>query len=524
MYASHRPIFASWLGTRAWLLLLSLLLACSGGSTEDTGDEATAGERAKQKQAAEIPKPKPLGGVTQRTEVPSAARALSDSFAATAAAIRPSVVRLDVEIDPLRVGPGDVTGMPLGSDLDRPNSFRRFFGLSAGGPGEGAAGVLRVTGSGFILDQPAGYVLTNSHVIRGAASVTIVTSDGKTYPAEVVGEDELTDVGVVRFQKTPPRLTSARLGKSSEVQVGQWVLAVGSPLGIEQTVTAGIVSGLGKTGGRMRLSGERVRRFIQTDALINLGNTGGPLLNLEGEVIGVNTLVDLGPGGSYGFAIPIDQAKQVAWLVAKEGRVRYPYIGVLVGDVEELAAPLGGELPDGYPERGAYVAEVTPGAPAARAGLQAGDVITDFAGEAVVSASDLLDQISARRIGDSADLAYVREGAARKTQVEIAELPSGEGESEKNRFGLTLQTLTETMARSLGLRAGTRGTVIAEVREGSSAEAAGLEPGDVIVQIDRQDVRSDEEASELLKADTGRPRLLRVVGPNGTRFVTLELE
>lgn len=522
MDASHRPPLARL--CRYFLLLFSALLACSGGPKDSAGDEPTAGDRAKQKQAESLPKPAALGGVTQRTEVPSAARTLSDSFAATAAAIRPSVVRLDVEIDPLRVAPGDVTGMPLGSEIDRPNSFRRFFGLTASVPGEAAAGVLRATGSGFILDQPAGYVLTNSHVIRGAAKVTIVTSDGKTFAAEVVGEDPLTDVGVVRFQKTPPRLTSARLGKSSEVQVGQWVLAVGSPLGVEQTVTAGIVSGLGKTGGRMRLSGERVRRFIQTDALINLGNTGGPLLNLEGEVIGVNTLVDLGPGGSYGFAIPIDQAKQVAWLVAKEGRVRYPYIGVLVGEVAELAAPPGGELPEEYPERGAYVAEVTPGAPAASAGLRAGDVITGFAGEPVVSASDLLDQISARRIGDSAELTYVREGTKRQSQIEIAELPSEDDEGDQGKLGLTLQTLTETMARSLGLRAGTRGTVIADVREGSPAEAAGLEPGDVIVQVDRQDVRSDEEAVELLKADTGRPRLLRVVGPKRTRFVTLELE
>ena len=183
----------------------------------------------------------------------------------------------------------------------------------------------------------AGNVLTNGHVIRGARRVTIGLPDQRKFPARVVGIDPLTDVGVVRFERPPAGLVAARLGDSDKLRIGEWAIAVGSPLGMDQTVTVGIISGIGATGNHFRFeSGERVRKYVQTDAKINPGNSGGPLVNLEGEVVGINTLINVGPGGSYGFAIPVNQAWQVAGVLIKDGHVRYPYIGVSVSSLSDI--------------------------------------------------------------------------------------------------------------------------------------------------------------------------------------------
>ena len=181
-------------------------------------------------------------------------------------------------------------------------------------------------GSGFIIGTN-GDIITNRHVVQGATKVTVTMNDGKEYPAQVVGKDAQTDVAVVRLEKPPANLVVARLGDSDKLEVGEWVVAVGSPLGLEQTVTAGIVSGKGRPGRHVQMSGKRVRGYIQTDAKINPGNSGGPLVNLEGEVVGVNTLIQVGAGGAYGFAIPVNEVRRVAQLLVKEGRVRYPYLG-----------------------------------------------------------------------------------------------------------------------------------------------------------------------------------------------------
>ena len=190
-------------------------------------------------------------------------------------------------------------------------------------------------GSGFIIGTN-GDIITNRHVVQGATKVTVTMNDGKEYRAQVVGKDAQTDVAVVRLEKPPANLVVARLGDSDKLEVGEWVVAVGSPLGLEQTVTAGIVSGKGRPGRHVQMSGKRVRGYIQTDAKINPGNSGGPLVNLEGEVVGVNTLIQVGAGGAYGFAIPVNEVRRVAQLLVKEGRVRYPYLGLLLTDVKDL--------------------------------------------------------------------------------------------------------------------------------------------------------------------------------------------
>ncbi|MBC8131485.1 MAG: trypsin-like peptidase domain-containing protein, partial [Deltaproteobacteria bacterium] len=248
----------------------------------------------------------PAAALTPRTDPPHEARALSRAFANVARALGPSVVRVDVEV--AHPESQDETSSGAGPDLgDLPPQLRRFFQF--GQPTE--PGPQHGTGSGVVLDG-AGNIVTNRHVVSRASKVSVTFPDGRELSAKVVGADSLTDVAVVRLDKPPAGLVAARLGDSDKLDVGEWVLAVGSPLGLDQTVTAGIVSGKGRVGRRVQMSGERVRRYIQTDAKINPGNSGGPLVNLGAEVVGINTLINAGPGGSYGFAIPINQVRRVA--------------------------------------------------------------------------------------------------------------------------------------------------------------------------------------------------------------------
>lgn len=454
---------------------------------------------------------------------------MSDAFANAAEAIRPSVVQLDVEMTRTRgemaQGPRSPGATPSpGMD----DFFERFFDFGFGDrmlPPPGPPGPQRGTGSGVVIDD-AGHIVTNSHVVRGASRVTIALSDGQKFPGKVVGTDPYTDVGVVQFEKKPEGLTVARLGSSKELRVGQWVIAVGSPLGLTQTVTAGIVSGLGRTGGRVQLSGERVRHYVQTDALINPGNSGGPLVNLRGEVVGINSVINVGPGGSYGFAIPVKQVSDVARTIVKEGRVRYPYMGVLIGSLEDIPPEQRGRLAKNLPDKGVVVTEITPGGPASQAGLKPGDVITKIGGKAASSPSDVIDSVSGQPIGSKVTVEYLRDGKAGTIEVKLAELPSPDsrGGMEGATIGISLQTLTEPLARSLGLEPGLRGAVIADVRPDSSAARAGLQPGDVVRDVNGKPVASAEEAVAAIKAEGKKRQLLRVTNPAGTRFVTVTPE
>jgi serine protease Do len=506
--------------------VLSMLLpsACvpdrrnKAGDTEDRKQDDSTGAR-------EDGAASPASRVTSRiasARTPVAARELSKAFAHVAESTRKGVVRVEVELPPSGSDstlPEGQPNAPANSEL--PHGLRRFLGIAE--PGAGARGTVRVAGSGLILEEPSGFVLTNSHLIHDALRLTLVTSNGEHFPAEFVGEDPITDIGVLRFQKTPLNLVSAPLGKSSELTVGQWVIAAGGAMGQDQTISAGIVSALGETGGRLRPSGERVRRFIRTDAHINPANSGGPLLNLLGEVVGISTFYQLGTAGEYGFAVPIEQAEQIAWLVAKEGRLRRPHIGAVLGDVQDLPEQARAQLPANHGLTGAFVNEVTPGGPADQAGVRPGDVITAFGGGEIEDARDLIEHISASRIAESVELSLVHDGKARTAKVVIAELPSSnDAEVEGSELGLTLQTLTGTMAISLGLKPDLHGAIIVEVGGGSAAQKAGLAAGDVIVKIDQHEVTSADEALSVLKSTTGRPRLFRLAGARRPRLVAVQ--
>jgi serine protease Do len=460
--------------------------------------------------------------VTPKTQPPQEAEAISNAFAQTADAIRPSVVRLDVELkaDPERLAQEE--GGSPGGPADPDDLLRRFFQEFGDRLQPTTPTPVRGTGSGVLLDSQ-GRIITNSHVVRGASRVTIILSDGRRFDGKVIGSDPFTDVGVVQFAKRPDNLTVARLGDSGALRVGQWVLAVGSPLGLDQTVTAGIVSGLGHTGGRMRLSGERVRRYIQTDALINPGNSGGPLVNLRGEVVGINTVINVGPGGSYGLAIPIRQVSEVANTIVKEGRVRYPYLGVMIGDLSDLQPEDRAKIGKNLPDKGVVVTDLAPGGPAAQAGLKPGDVITKIGGKPVENASSVVDLVSGQPIGQKVKVEFERDGHAGSVEVKLGEMPNPDqaGGGEGGSLGITLQPLTAPLARSLGVDPHVKGAVVSDVNPDGPAAKAGLRAGDIIREVNRKPVSSVEEATQAIHAAGGKPVLLRVTSAAGTRYVTV---
>jgi serine protease Do len=491
---------------------------------------AAVGFSARTPKSVFAPAPAEAAGaaVTPKTEAPNEARALSHAFSNVAKALAPSVVRIEVEIAAGR-GMGPHGRMPNdegdegGGDEEVPPFFRHFFGPGGGMPAPGPA---HGVGSGFIIDTN-GDIVTNRHVVQGATKVTVTMNDEKEYSAHVVGKDAQTDVAVVRLDHPPSNLVVARLGDSDKLDVGEWVVAVGSPLGLEQTVTAGIVSGKGRPGRHVQMSGRRVRGYIQTDAKINPGNSGGPLVNLEGEVVGVNTLIQVGAGGAYGFAIPVNEVRRVAQALVKEGRVRYAYLGLMLTDVKDLDDAQKAKLGKSVPPTGAFVAETTPGGPAGKAGMRPGDVITEVNNQKIAGAGDVVDFVSNQPIGARVLLHYVRDGRPAQTQVALGELPDEDArqnaEQGQGKLGLALQTLTPDVAASLGIDRATKGAVITDVVDGSPAEHAGLRPGDVIVEVDRRPVSSaDEAVSALHGAARSGGHLLRVRGPNGTRFVTVK--
>jgi serine protease Do len=419
-------------GSRLWrgTLIAVGTVALAAGATRVGVSRAFAGPAAPSPGAAAPPPQAAV--ITPRTERPPAAETMSKAFATTAKALRPSVVRIDVEIGAPGLGQMRQNGgHPGGGEEGEapggvPPELRRFFHFGFGGaPDEAAPPSGHGTGSGVVVDA-AGDIVTNSHVVDHATKVTVTFDGGAEIPAHVVGRDPETDLAVVRLQRVPPGLVVARLGNSDALEVGDWVLAIGSPLGLDQTVTAGIVSGKGRTGRHVQMSGDRVRNYISTDAMINPGNSGGPLVSLQGEVVGINTLINTGPGGAYGFAIPINEATRVTKTLLAGGHMRYPYMGVHIADVSAVPAQEKAKLSGGAspPEKGAFISGVSEGGPAARAGLRAGDVITSINGKPITTASDVVDTVSAQSIGSAVAVKVMRGGQPAEVRVTVGELPS----------------------------------------------------------------------------------------------------
>lgn len=346
-------------------------------------------------------------------------------------------------------------------------------------------------GSGFVISAD-GYVVTNNHVISQFDKIDVVFLDGTKLPARIVGRDPATDVALLKVE-SDRALPSIPLGDSDGARIGDWVVAIGNPFGLENTVTAGIIS----AKHRRSLGGEgpRYADFIQTDTAINPGNSGGPLVNLAGEVVGINTMIVTDRNVGIGFAIPVNMAKQVLPQLRAKGRVSRGKLGVGIQPVDADAAEfLGLSSP-----HGALVLNVEEGSPAERAGIQQGDVIVEFDGKPIKQMDELPQLVAATPIGSRSKVVVVRKGKRQTLEVTIAALtldddeellPGGEPPEPTGEYGLSVQTLTPEIAAQLRLGEVVQGVVVTRVRPGSPAEKARLQPYDVILEVNQEPVKS----------------------------------
>jgi serine protease Do len=364
-------------------------------------------------------------------------------------------------------------------------------------------------GSGFSID-PDGYVVTNNHVVDGATRITVKLSDGREFPAKVVGRDARTDLALLKIEATG--LPIVPLGDSAPVQVGQPVMAIGNPFGLEQTVTTGIVSATGRVIGAGPYD-----QFIQTDASINPGNSGGPLINTQGQAIGINTAILSRDGGSngVGFAIPISLAKPVVTQLAASGHVVRGWLGVAI---QPLTPALAKSLhaPD---TNGALVASVVPGSPAMKAGVKPGDVIVEYNARTVGQATGLSSVVGETPVGRVVPITVLRDGSRMQLSAAIAQLAdnrSGEGGAapEKASLGVAVEPLTPEVAQQLGV-ADTQGLVVRSLDEDSRAAQAGIRPGDVIVEVDHRRVTTVQELTRDLTEHRGDTPILLLVHRDG---------
>jgi serine protease Do len=405
-----------------------------------------------------------------------------------------------------------------------PPMFREFFERNIPqvprAPGGGRQREAQSLGSGFIISAD-GYVLTNNHVIADADEIIVRLSDRSELEAKLVGADPRSDVALLKVEGSG--LPTVKLGKSQELKVGEWVLAIGSPFGFDHSVTAGIVSAKGRS-----LPNESYVPFIQTDVAINPGNSGGPLFNLAGEVVGINSQIFTRSGGFMGlsFAIPMSVAMDVADQLKAEGKVSRGWLGVVIQEVnKDLAESFGLDRP-----AGALVAQVLEDGPAAKGGLQVGDVILSLDGKPIIMSADLPHLVGALKPGSSAELNVVRDGARKKLKLSIGALPEdGEVlagaatpgvERSSNRLGVKVVELTAEQKKSLDLKGG---VVISEVQDGPAA-LIGLRPGDVITHLNNQAINSAKTFTEVAQAlPKNRSVSMRVLRQGRASFITFKL-
>jgi len=389
--------------------------------------------------------------------------------------VAPAVVNVSVKT---RV---DMSNNPLLNDP----LFRFFGGPRNGRPRNDRPQVRSGGGSGVIVDAKNGYVITNHHVVDGATEISIRLKDRRDVSAEIIGSDEGTDIALLKIDAE--KLIDIPIGDSQSMKVGDYVIAVGNPFGLADTVTTGIISAL----GRSRLNLEGWEDFIQTDAAINPGNSGGALVNLRGELIGINTAI-LGPNGGnvgIGFAVPTTMVKAVMAQLIEYGEVRRGQIGVVIGDLTpELAQSL-----DVDETQGAVISRVQPDSPAEEAGLKTGDIVTQFNGEALRGSNDLRNRVGLLTIGTTIELTVVRDGREQDIRVTIGNPAQQQIERVQERPSLAGANFSNTDSD-----ARVQGVVVSTVERGSPAYQAGLRSGDVISSVNRQDISNMEEFTEAM--------------------------
>jgi serine protease Do len=398
--------------------------------------------------------------------------------------------------------------------------LRRFFGGGVFG-GAPPAEIERALGSGVIV-RANGYILTNQHVIDGAQDIKVDLPDHRTFTSKVVGSDAPSDLAVLKIETN--NLPVLTLGNSDRVRVGDICLAVGNPLGVGQTVTSGIISAKGRRTG---LSNGSFEDFLQTDAAINQGNSGGALVDTTGELIGINSRIISTTGGNIGlgFAIPSNMAKTVMDQLIGHGKVVRGHLGVTVQPVtSDLAESLGLRQ-----VAGVLVSGVEPGGPAGKVGIQAGDVITGMNGKKIEDANAFRNDIASTAPGTTVDLTVVRGGKEMRLRPTLSESPTGSSNQgqeagrpalSSSRLGVATEPVTPGIASRLGLKPGTQGVVITSINPIGRAAIAGLQPGDVIVEINRTPIRSNADVDPALAKAGSRPSLLLVNRGGQTFFVT----
>jgi serine protease Do len=375
---------------------------------------------------------------------------------------------------------------------------------------------VRASGTGFAINSN-GHIITNNHVVEGATEITVKLSDGRELSAKLVGRDPKTDLALLKVEATG--LPTIPMGDSSELKVGEPVMAIGNPFGLAQTVTTGIVSATGRVIGQGPYDD-----FVQTDASINPGNSGGPLINARGQVIGINTAIFSQTGGSVGigFAIPSNQAKTVVTQLADSGHVSRSWLGVSI-------QPLTPELAKGFnlsDAKGALVSNVTDDSPAAKAGIKAGDVIMEYDGRKVSRSEDLPRLVAETPAGREVPVTVLRDGKSVKLTAKVAKLDEPDqrvaGEvGEKSKLGVAVEPVTPGIAKELGLKEA-KGLVVKRVEDGSPAATAGIRPGDVILEVDRQPVKDVAALKQLVdKHAKGTPMVMLLQRKDATLYVAV---
>ncbi|MGN6516293.1 MAG: DegQ family serine endoprotease [Rhizomicrobium sp.] len=443
------------------------------------------------------------------------------SFADLVERVSPAVVTITVE---------EQVKAPQGFDPDQiPEPFRDFFGQFGQGRQFSAPRKAIAMGSGFVIDK-SGYIVTNNHVVENGKKITVKFPDGREFTAKLIGTDPATDVALLKVKSDKP-LPTVEFGDDRQVRVGDWVVAVGNPFGLSNTVTAGIVSSIGRDVGNGPYTD-----FIQIDAPINRGNSGGPTFDIRGKVIGMNTMIFSPSGGSVGigFAIPASTIHDVVAQLKAHGRVARGYLGVEIQNVTpEIAASLGNKT-----MKGAIVASVTPNSPASQAGFVAGDIVVAVNGKAVEDNRDLTRRVAALPAGASATFSVVRNGSPKTLTAKIG-ARKGEQVASNDRqknssftpstaeaMGLGLAAITPETRRAFGLNDKVNGVVVTKVDPNSDAADKGLEPGDVLVSVANHQVHSPQDVKASIAAAQAAHRdtvLVLVTGQAGQRFVAIKL-
>jgi len=468
----------------------------------------------------------PVPATAQNQAAQSHAKALSRAFRSAAEASMPTVVTITSQSKAQQVR--GTPGVPQGENPFKGTPFEDYF-KDRGGLPNGPDKRMGV-GAGVIIDK-SGVILTNNHVVEGATEVTVRLADGREFEGYDIKTDKQSDLAIVRIRGAE-KLPVATLGNSDDLEIGDWVIAVGNPFNQELTVSAGIISGK----GRSLSSGQRAQ-YLQTDAAINPGNSGGPLVTLDGEVIGINTAIASSTGGSQGvgFAIPINHAKWVTTQLTQSGSVKRAYMGVQVGEVSgDLAKQLGVKHKDGV-----LVREVMPDSPAAAAGLKEGDLITDFAGHHVSRPGELQTYVERTPMDRKEEVKIIRDGSPLTLTIGVKQLddePGDEVRTVRNQgeekssqpsyvnkdFGFEVSAMTKDMAEQLGFN-GHQGVVITHVDDGSLAAEHGLSEGMLVKKVGQKEVKSLEEFQQVMKDhNPERGVMLLVRAAEGNRFIVLK--